>query len=206
MRHWTGHMAKVQSEVTWHWCFRKGFWFCLLSVCNSSIENFLFFVNVQWSWPLTLNVILMVPQLVSSLDVRLNSSGELGDTSGAGRYQFFLEIHQHMIEIKKKLTAAQMQKATLLNKEHKNLCYWLAEKFHRQVPGVTTEGSVFTAMGANTVVDVGDVRCDVLYACVVKTVDPKTWVSALHLALEIVEGPCCMLQRMDKTCKNISFL
>lgn len=37
-----------------------------------------------------MKVILTVPQLVSSLDSRLNSTGELGDTSGAGRYQFFL--------------------------------------------------------------------------------------------------------------------
>lgn len=33
----------------------------------------------------------MVPQLVSSLDSSVNCSGELGDTSGAGRYQFFLK-------------------------------------------------------------------------------------------------------------------
>lgn len=33
----------------------------------------------------------MVPQLVSSLDSSWNSTGELGVTSGAGRYQFFLK-------------------------------------------------------------------------------------------------------------------
>lgn len=33
----------------------------------------------------------MVPQLVSSLDSSVNSTGELGDTSLAGRYQFFLK-------------------------------------------------------------------------------------------------------------------
>lgn len=38
---------------------------------------------------------MTVPQLVSSLDSRLNSTGELGDTSGAGRYQFFLHNHKH---------------------------------------------------------------------------------------------------------------
>lgn len=73
------------------------------------------------------------------------------------------------------------------------LCYWLAEELHRQEPGVATEGSVLTAVGANAVVDLRDVGCDVLYACVVKTVDPQPWVPALHLALEIVEGPRRML-------------
>lgn len=46
---------------------------------------------VHPSQPLTLKVILTVPQLVSSLASKLNSTGELGDTSGAGRYQFFLQ-------------------------------------------------------------------------------------------------------------------
>lgn len=73
------------------------------------------------------------------------------------------------------------------------LRHWLAEELHRQEPGVAAEGSVLTAVGANTVVDLRDVGCDVLYACVVKAVDPQTWVPALHLALEIVEGPRRML-------------
>lgn len=83
----------------------------------------------------------------------------------------------------------------------KSLHYWLAEELHRQEPGVTAEGSVLTAAGANTVVDLGDVGCDVLYGCVVKTVDPKTRVSILHLALQIVEGPCRMLQGWMKHAK-----
>lgn len=74
------------------------------------------------------------------------------------------------------------------------LCYWLAEELHRQEPGVTTEGPVLTAGGANAFVDLRDEGCDVLHACEVKTVDPQTWVPALHLALEIVESPRRMLQ------------
>ena len=67
--------------------------------------------------------------------------------------------------------------------------YWLAEELDGQEPGVTAEGPVLSAAGADAVVDVGDVRRDVLDACVVKTVDPQTWVPALHLALQVVEGP-----------------
>lgn len=37
MRHWTGQMAKVQSEVTWHWFLRKSFLILFhISICNSS--------------------------------------------------------------------------------------------------------------------------------------------------------------------------
>ena len=78
--------------------------------------------------------------------------------------------------------------------ETKSFCYWLAEELHRQEPGVTAEGPVLTTPGANAVVDFRDVGSDVLYSRVVETVDPQTRVLALHLALEIVEGPRRMLQ------------
>ena len=70
-----------------------------------------------------------------------------------------------------------------------------AEELHRQEPGVTAEGAVLLAARPNAVVDLRDVGSDVLYACEVKAVYPETRVSALQLALEIVEGPSCMLQR-----------
>lgn len=85
----------------------------------------------------------------------------------------------------------QSEKTILLST---GLCYSLAEELHRQEPGVTTKGLVLAAVGANAVVDLGDEGGDVLYACVVKTVDPQTRVPALHLALEIVKGPRRMLQ------------
>lgn len=72
--------------------------------------------------------------------------------------------------------------------------YPLAEELHGQEPGVTTEGPVIAAVGADAVVELWDVWGNVLYTCVVKTVDPQTRVPALHLALEIMEGPCRMLQ------------
>lgn len=78
--------------------------------------------------------------------------------------------------------------------------YWLAEELDGQEPGVTAEGPVLAAAGADAVVDVGDVRRDVLDACVVKTVDPQTWVPALHLALQVVEGPRRVLRgRVEET-------
>lgn len=49
-------------------------------------------------------------------------------------------------------------------------------------------------MGADAVVDLGDVRVDVLDARVVEAVDPQARVAALHLALEVVEGPRGVLQ------------
>lgn len=54
------------------------------------------------------------------------------------------------------------------------LCYSLAEELQRQEPGVTTKRPVLTAASANAVVDLRDVGCDVLYACVVETVHPQT--------------------------------
>lgn len=50
------------------------------------------------------------------------------------------------------------------------------------------------AVGADAVVDLGDVRVDVLDARVVEAVDPQARVAALHLALEVVKGPCRVLQ------------
>lgn len=49
-------------------------------------------------------------------------------------------------------------------------------------------------VGADAVVDLGDDGRDVLNTSVVETVDPKTRVLTLHLALEVVESPCCVLQ------------
>lgn len=83
----TVHMAQVQLNtcVSYLWMHPRELTY--LELCC--------FVHIECSWPFTLKVILIVPQLVSSLDSRLNSTGELGDTSGAGRYQFFLQIHQN---------------------------------------------------------------------------------------------------------------
>lgn len=72
--------------------------------------------------------------------------------------------------------------------------YSLAEELDGEEPGVTAEGAVLSAAGAKAVVDLGDVGRDVLNAREVEAVDPQTRVVALHMALEIVEGPCCMLQ------------
>lgn len=152
----------------------------------SKIYIYVGYINCPW--PFTLKVILIVPQLVSSLDSRLNSTGELGDTSGAGRYQFFLWMNQNILRWRR-IQCIE----TLITNSQPQGCYWLAEKLHWQEPGVTTKGSVLPAAGANTVIDLGDDGCDMLYACVVKTVDPQAWVPALHLSLEIVEGSCCML-------------
>lgn len=81
------------------------------------------------------------------------------------------------------------------------MCCWLAEELHRKEPGVTTEGPILSAVGADAFIDLRDVGSDVLHACEVKTVDPQTRVPALHLALKIVEGPCRVLWggRMNNT-------
>lgn len=50
------------------------------------------------------------------------------------------------------------------------------------------------AVGADGVVDLGDVRVDVLDARVVEAVDPQARVAALHLALEVIKGPRGVLQ------------
>lgn len=89
---------------------------------------------------------------------------------------------------------AWLKQAFIMTPEALKLQGWPAEELDRQEPGITTERSVLSAAGPNRFVDLGDVGCDVLHARVVKAVYPQTWVSALHLALEIVEGPCCMLQ------------
>lgn len=70
----------------------------------------------------------------------------------------------------------------------------LAEELHGQEPGVAAEGPVLAAVGADAVVDLGDVRVDVLDARVVEAVDPQARVAALHLALEVVKGPRRVLQ------------
>lgn len=57
-------------------------------------------------------------------------------------------------------------------------------------------------MGADAVVDLGDDGRDVLNTGVVETVDPKTRVLTLHLALEVVESPCCVLQGRKTDKKN----
>lgn len=49
-------------------------------------------------------------------------------------------------------------------------------------------------MGADAVVNLRDVRVDVLDARVVEAVDPQARVAALHLALEVVKGPRRVLQ------------
>lgn len=89
---------------------------------------------------------------------------------------------------------AWLKQAFIMTPEASKLQGWPAEELDRQEPGITTERSVLSAAGPNRFVDLGDVGCDVLHARVVKAVYPQTWVSALHLSLEIVEGPCCMLQ------------
>lgn len=136
-----------------------------------------------------------VPHLVSSLDRRLNSTGELGDTPEAGRYQFFLQQQRNRAveQQKNKPRAARLQP-------------WPAEELHRQEPRVTAEGSVLPAAGPNAVVDLGDVWSYVLDACEVKAVYPETGVDALHLALKIVEGPCCVLQERWAALSWITFM
>ena len=58
-------------------------------------------VTIKNMTPFAVNVILTVPQLVSSLDSRLNSTGEVGNTSEAGRYQFFLDKKKKKCEVLK---------------------------------------------------------------------------------------------------------
>lgn len=89
---------------------------------------------------------------------------------------------------------AWLKQAFIMTPEASKLQGWPAEELDRQEPGITTERSVLSAAGPNRFVDLGDVGCDVLHGRVVKAVYPQTWVSALHFSLEIVEGPCCMLQ------------
>lgn len=62
-------------------------------------------------------------------------------------------------------------------------------------------------MGAHAVVELGDVRRDVLDPRVVEAVDPQPRVPALHLTLEVVEGPRRVLRgREDNGCLLVVLL
>ena len=69
------------------------------------------------------------------------------------------------------------------------------EDVHREIPRETTERGILLTVSSDGVVDLGNVRCYVRHAGIIKSIDPYSRVPFNYVSIQIMKCSCCMLRR-----------
>lgn len=69
------------------------------------------------------------------------------------------------------------------------------EEVHRKIPRETTEGGVLLTVSSDGIVDLGNMRCYVRHAGVIKSIDPYSRVPFNYVSIQIMKCSSYMLKK-----------